>query len=139
MCSQYNLSKKQQKFVAEYAVGGDAQAAALAAGYAQSTAKAAHKRLLERPEIAQAVEMAKGDLQAADVVTPQWVVARLKEVADRCMQAEAAQSGKDAGLYKFDAGGAIRSLNLLGKHLNMFTERQANEQGVHETALEELQ
>lgn len=139
MSSQKKLSSRQQKFIAEYAVSGDAEAAARAAGYAERTVRSAQTRLLSRPEILRAVELARGDAEAADAVTRQWVVARLKEVADRCMQAAPATSGKDAGLYKFDAAGAIRSLNLLGKHLNMFSERQAEERGVHESALEELE
>lgn len=71
----------------------------------------------------------------------QWVVTRLVEVAQRCMQAvepPLQAGGKPGGEWKFDTGGAIRALTLLGKHLGMFSERVEQESNVHEDALDEL-
>lgn len=154
------LPARQQRFVAEYAVLGNAGEAALRAGYAAATAPARGRALLARPEVARAVALAvygSGDAdgpggapgvlpggQDHDAVTREWVVARLREVAERCMQVAPATpargaAGAEGPQYKFDAGAAIRALGLLGKHLGMFGPREADEAGAHETALEELQ
>jgi len=151
------LPARQQRFVAEYAVLGDVGEAALRAGYAAATARARGLALLARPEVVRAVALAlngPGDAdgtdgarqggQDHDAVTREWVVARLREVAERCMQAAPAApargaAGAEGPQYKFDAGAAIRALGLLGKHLGMFGSREADEAGAHETALEELQ
>lgn len=149
------LPTRQQRFVAEYAVLGDAGEAALRAGYAAATAPARGRALLARPEVARAVALAldgpsgepgaREGGQDHDAVTRDWVVARLREVAERCMQAAPAApargaAGADGPHYKFDAGAAIRALGLLGKHLGMFGgPREADDAALHESALEELQ
>lgn len=138
------MTSRQQRFVAEYAVLGDAGEAALRAGYSERTAQAQGRTLLRRAEVARAVACARGDAQAHDEVTRQWVVARLKEVAERCMQAAPVPpargaAGDAAPQYKFDAGAAIRALNLLGKTIGMFSERDTARAGEHEKTLEDLE
>ena len=77
-------------------------------------------------------------------VDSDWVVERLREVAERCMQAvppPAPKAGADPapGVWKFDAGSAIRALNLLGKQMGMFSDKVEHQVSVHEDALEELE
>jgi phage terminase small subunit len=149
------LPTRQQRFVAEYAVLGDAGEAALRAGYVAASAPSRGRALLARPEVARAVALALNGPGEADglreggrehdAVTSEWVVARLREVAERCMQAAPAApargaAGAEGPHYKFDAGAAIRALGLLGKHLGMFgTAREADDAAPHENALDELQ
>ncbi len=66
---------------------------------------------------------------------------RLREVAERCLQAVPPPArGKDAdGVWKFDAAGAVRALNLMGKELGMFSDRVEHLVNVHEQSLEELE
>jgi hypothetical protein len=54
-----------------------------------------------------------------------WVVANLKSVVDRCMEAEEVldHKGKPTGRFTFNATGANRALELLGKKLGMFVDR----------------
>jgi phage terminase small subunit len=54
-----------------------------------------------------------------------WVIERLMQVTERCMQAEPVldNKGKPTGEYKFDAAGANRSLELLGKEIGMFASK----------------
>jgi len=81
-----------------------------------------------------------GGAEGAPPADREWVLARLKEVAERCLQAVPPPgSGADGGLWKFDAGGAIRALTLLGKHLGLFDERAEPQAGSHEDALDELE
>lgn len=60
-----------------------------------------------------------------------WVMKRLMQVADRCMQAEpvlmfnrSTGEYEETGEYKFDSAGANRSLELIGKELGMFVDRK---------------
>src|SRR5258707_2755383 len=53
-----NLKARQAAFVAEYVSGGNAHSAALAAGYAEGTARVAGTQLLESPPIATAISKA---------------------------------------------------------------------------------
>lgn len=65
-----------------------------------------------------------------------WVIARLRDICDRCMQSEpvydnrALQYDEDGNeiereplYYKFDAAGATKSLELIGKHMRMFSDK----------------
>src|SRR5271165_3921042 len=54
-----------------------------------------------------------------------WVLTSLKNVAKRCMQAEPVldSKGRPTGEYTFQASGANRALELLGKEYGMFVDR----------------
>lgn len=62
-----------------------------------------------------------------------WVIRSLREIYDRCMESEPVY-GKNGVLnddgeiaepiyYKFDANGATKSLELIGKHMKMFSDK----------------
>lgn len=148
-----SLTPVEQRFAAAYAVLGEAHEAALRAGLPEHEAEARGEALLARPGVADAVALLREDAAAHDAVTRQWVVARLKEVAERCMQAAPAAPARGAagkaagggdevstsGIWKFDAGAAIRALTLLGKHLRMFGGHEDPGDGDHENALDALE
>jgi phage terminase small subunit len=66
-----------------------------------------------------------------------WVVIQLREICDRCMQSVPVfdnepflydeETGerieKEPIYYKFDSTGAIKSLELIGKHMRMFSDK----------------
>jgi hypothetical protein len=54
-----------------------------------------------------------------------WVLSSLKDVAKRCMQTEPVRDskGRPTGEYTFQASGANRALELLGKEYGMFVDR----------------
>lgn len=104
------------------------------------------RRLLLKPEIRARVDWLVA--QKASVVQAEtakaaenagidkgWVMSRLKEVAERCMQHAPVLDAKGelvmietkdglmAPAYKFDAKGAVGALVPLGKELGMFVER----------------
>lgn len=133
------LTHKQQLFVAEFLVSLNATQAAKKAGY-----KGSDKQLtvtgaqnLAKPSIAEAVKKAMDERAEKIGITQDWVLGNLKTVAERCMQTAPVldrrgnhvrvetPDGEEALAYTFNALGANKALELLGKHLGMFTDRLA--------------
>ncbi len=119
------LTAKRQRFVAEYLIDLNGTQAAIRAGYSPATARAQGSRLLTNVDIQQAV--AKGALVQAEKseLNVAWVLDGLRAVVERCMQAVevTTRDGTGTGEYVFNAAGANKALELIGKHLRMFTER----------------
>ncbi|NJB68521.1 phage terminase small subunit [Desulfobaculum xiamenense] len=137
------LTTRQERFAAEYAVSGDEELAAIRAGYGERTARSTGRRLLRNEAVAEAVNVLREDAASHDMVTRQWVTARLKEVAERCMQVVPATPGKgrgeEGGEFRFDASNANRALSLLGKYLQMFSDKTDAKGGTHEESLDDLE
>jgi len=120
-----NLNYRQRRFVAEYMTDGIATSAAIRAGYSEKTAAEQACRLLKNVKIKAAIKEAE-DLKAErSKITTDYVLASLKVLVDRCMQAEPVydRNGEPTGEFKFDSNGAARSLELLGKNLKLFTDK----------------
>lgn len=132
------LTPKKQRFCEEYIVDYAAGAAAVRAGYTSSWPRNIGSRLLMQPEVAEMVDLLQREQSKRTGITADWVVANLRVVAERCLQAEpvkdnrgqpllaAGADGEMAAVYKFDSAGANRALELLGKHLGVFAERKAD-------------
>ena len=116
---------RQRVFVQEFLVDLSATQAAIRAGYSPKTARSQGQRLLTKPDVRKAVEEAQKARQERTNISADYVLNSLKEVAERCMQAEPVldRDGKPTGIYRFDSAGVNRALELLGKHLKMFTDR----------------
>ena len=110
--------QKTNKLVAAIVEGKDRKTAAKESGYQVSTVN----DLLTKPEIKEKIEEGLSDAARYAGVSRAWVVSKLKEVAERCMQARPVLNklGQETGLFVFDASGANRSLELIGKHLRVF-------------------
>lgn len=119
------LTAKQRLFVAEYLVDKNATRAAKAAGYSEKTAYSVGQRLLKNVEIQKTFQEQLEAQEKRTLLTADYVLSRLKEVADRCMQGEPVldKEGNPTGEWRFDSSGANRSLELLGKHLKLFTDK----------------
>jgi phage terminase small subunit len=65
------------------------------------------------------------ELKAKNMVTVEWVLKRLVELNDRCMQGIPVydREGNETGEWKFEPNAANKSLELIGKHLGMFTDK----------------
>ncbi len=119
------LNPRREKFVIEYLIDLNATQAAIRAGYAVSGASTQGTRLLANDHVQR--EIAKGALIRAEQaeISVAWVLEGLKAVADRCMQAVPVfdRDGVPTGDYVFNAPGANKAYELIGKHLRMFSER----------------
>lgn len=125
------LTDKQKRFAQEYIIDLNATQAAIRAGYADGkSAEVTGHRLLRINKIREEIRKQQAEAAERLHVTQDWVILRLKDISDRCTQAEpvmffnrATGEWEKTGEYKFDSGGANRSTELIGKHMGMFVER----------------
>ena len=125
------LTPKQQRFVEEYLVDLNATQAAIRAGYSARNADKIAFQLLGKTRVAEAIAAAKAERSARVAVSADYVLNNLVEVVERCMQrapvltmkGEQVVDDEGRNVWRFDAKGANRSLELLGKHLGLFTDK----------------
>ena len=134
-----DLTPKQACFVGEYLIDLNATQAAIRAGYSERSAKQLGSRLLTNADVQTAVAKDQAEKAEKLGLSQEWVLRRLVQVVERCLQAEAVvdrkgepviietPEGEMGATYTFQAAGAIRALELLGKHLNLFNETVKHE------------
>lgn len=126
------LTDKQRKFVSEYLVDLNATQAAIRAGFSERTAGSMAQKLVAKSHIQEAIKAAQAQREKRTLVTVDYVVSSLREVAERCLQkspvtnakGKQVQDEQGRDVWKFDSAGANRALELLGKHVNAFGERK---------------
>ncbi len=74
------LTKKQRLFVDEYLIDLNATQAAIRAGYSTRRAAEIGYQLLQRPEVAQAIQAAMAERSKRTEVSADYVVRRLREI-----------------------------------------------------------
>ena len=128
------LTSKQRRFKDEYLVDTNATKAAIRAGYSKKTARVQGGRLLLNVAIRAAIDAAQNALAEKTGLTTEWVVERLRIVAERCLQSEPVldkegnqifvetPNGDVVPAYTFQAMGASKALELIGKHLGIFEQ-----------------
>lgn len=138
MVNHRPLNANQRLFVKEYLSSRNAtDAYHKTYKCTRETADANGPKLLGDTRIKELIDLELAKLEAKTGVTAEWVVNGLKTVAQRCLQEKRVMEfdhidkmmkpklDEDTGepLFEFDASGANRSLELLGKHLGIFTEK----------------
>ena len=126
------LTDKQRKFVSEYLKDLNATQAAIRAGYSERNASKIGPELLGKTGVRAAIEAAQAQREKRTLVTVDYVVSSLREVAERCLQkspvtnakGKQVQDEQGRDVWKFDSAGANRAHELLGKHVNAFGERK---------------
>lgn len=129
------LTAKQKAFVMEYLIDLNATQAAIRAGYSQASAYSIGEENLKKPEIAAAVQTAMDERAKRTRITQDYVLQGIRDTVERCRQAEPVLDrkgnpvlvetarGEMAPAYTFNAVGALKGYELLGKHLKMFTDK----------------
>jgi phage terminase small subunit len=136
-----NLTPKQHRFVEEYLVDLNATQAAVRAGYSERTAYSQGQRMLKDVEVAAAVQAAMDSRAQRTEITADYVLSNIAEVVERTMQRAPVMVGRgedrtqltdDEGrhVWEFNANGANKALELLGKHLKLFTDKVEHSGGV---------
>lgn len=134
------LTDKQKRFCEEYIIDLNATQAAIRAGYSEQTARSIASENLAKPDIQEYISELKKAVSDRLGLSVDWVVKRLKEISDRCMQAEPVmiydpETGTyvESGEYNFDSSGANKATELLGKHLGAFEKDNKQKSGVIKT------
>lgn len=129
------LNTKQAAFVREYLIDLNATQAAIRAGYSKKTAEDIGRQLLRKPPVAEAIKEAMDIRAQRTEVTADYVINTIVETIERCRQSAPVldrkgeqvltetPDGSLAKAYVFDSKGVLKGCELLGKHLNLFTDK----------------
>lgn len=128
------LTAKQQRFVEEYLVDLNGTQAAIRAGYSPKTANEQAARLLAHVSVAAAVQAAMDKRSERTEITADYVLSNLAQIVERCLERAPVMvgQGKDRQqlvdeegrhVWEFNPAGANKALELLGKHLKLFTDK----------------
>lgn len=124
------LSEKQQRFVEEYLVDGNATQAAIRAGYSKKTAKSIATENLSKPAIKDAISRARGARSERVKVTVDMVVTEIWKLYQLCsvripkQNFEGEQERDENGNPVFKAVDAVNAkalLDMLMKHLGAYS------------------
>jgi len=114
------LTPKQHAFCQEYIVDLNATQAAIRAGYSIKRADAMGYENLRKPEIAECIQLLMDKRSKEVSITAADVLRDINLVkADAMSKAP----DKDGNLAMINHAGALKALELQGKHLKMFTDK----------------
>lgn len=118
------LTQKQQRFVDEYIISGNATQAAIKAGYSKKTAAVTATENLRKPNIKAAIEKRNAEIQSEKTADMTEVMEYLTSVM-RGEQTESVATAK--GIYNDVPVGAkdrIKAAELIGKRHGAWTDKK---------------
>lgn len=122
--------KRYERFCQEYVVDYNGTKAAIRAGYKDESARKQASRLLTNADILSRVRELQSEQVERLAVSQDYVVLQLMETYRRCLEVTPVlkfdpDTGQmeETGRYQFDSKGALRALELLGKHLGMYNDK----------------
>lgn len=117
------LTPKQALFVREYLVDLSATAAAIRAGYSKKTAHSQGPRLLANVGVAAAIQKAMNKRAEKVELTAERVLEEISAIGFTELMPP--MKGEEGGLEwpVVRASDKLKALELLGKHLKLFTEK----------------
>ena len=124
------LKRQRELFCQEYVVDYNGTQAAIRAGYKEKSARVTASKLLTDANIlARVYELQKEQLDRL-AISQDYVVLQLLETYKCCREPSPVMrydpstgEMEETGMYQFDSKGALRALELLGKHLGMFNDK----------------
>ena len=129
------LNEKQKRFVEEYLIDLNATQAAIRAGYSKNRASELGYQLLQKTTVQNAIQEAQSNRSERVRITQEEVILRLLENADIASGKKATTItipsknengeviGNDVAHFVYEPSAVNKALELLGKHLGMFTQK----------------
>jgi len=130
------LNPRQARFVSEYLIDLNGKQAAIRAGYSERSAKQTACRLLSEAPVKKAVGSAMDKRQVRTGLSQDEVIQDLRELRDICMgrkkvkvmtivknAREGTADPVEVEGVMFEPSSANRALELLGRHMRMFTDK----------------
>ena len=125
------LTYKKERFCQEYTVDYNQTAAAIRAGYAEKSAAKTGCKLMKRPEIRAYIHQLQEEQKERLMLTSDRVLIELMDVYQKCKQEVPVNEWnysehrmEPTGEYQFDSKGAIKALEMIGRHLGMFDRKE---------------
>lgn len=125
-----SITPKQERFCQEYIVDYNGAQAAVRAGYAANSARKTASRMLTNADILARVRELQREQTARLALTQDYVLQQLVDTYRCCREPEPvlvydpdAGGMVESGKYQFDSKGALRALELIGKHLGMYQNK----------------
>lgn len=126
------LTLKQKKFTAEYLKSGNGTQAAIKAGYSKNSAQEIASENLSKPIIQQAVQSAAEKLG----INPEYILNNFKRVSEVNSKLVTKTLGNGDNVYvveeMVDVNAVLKSNEMMGKHVNLFTDKKEIEVIVEE-------
>lgn len=124
------LNGKQERFCQEYVIDYNGKQAALRAGYQERSARQQASRLLTNAAVLARVRELQKEQVERLAISQDYVVLQLLETYQRCLEVTpvlrfdpSTGQMEETGMYQFDSKGALRALELIGKHLGMYNDK----------------
>ncbi len=119
------LTPKQDRFCREYVIDCNGTQAAIRTGYSKRGADVQAIRLLGNARVKERLAELQGDVAKQCGIDAEYVLSGFKKVYERCIEARPARDkeGNSLGYFLFNQAGANKALEMLGKHLVLFTEK----------------
>lgn len=130
------LTPKQAMFVIEYLKDLNGTQSAIRAGYSEDTAQQMASENLSKPLIKKAIEEQMDARSQRTLITADWILQGMKEIAERCMQRKPVMvfckedrcmkqvlDENGNGVWEFDSAGANKALENLARNQKLLTDK----------------
>lgn len=126
------LSGKHERFCQEYIIDYNGTQAAIRAGYSDASAKQTAYKLQKRDDINSRIRELQREQVKRLGLSQDYVVLELLDTYKSCREATPVMEWDygerclvETGKYQFDSKGALKALEMIGKHLGMFDKKNA--------------
>ena len=123
-------NKRYERFCQEYVIDYNGTQAAIRAGFKEKSARQQAARMLTNANILTRVRELQHEQVERLAVSQDYVIKQLVDTYNCCREPSPVMqfdrdSGEwiETGTYQFDSKGALRALELLGKHLGMYNDK----------------
>lgn len=118
------LTLKQQRFVDEYIISGNATQAAIKAGYSKKTANRIATENLSKPVIKTAIDKRNAEIQSEKTMDMQEVMERLASIARGETTEETVTNKGDVIETATRNSDKLKALELIGKRFGAWTDKK---------------